>query len=58
MYTTINDTTIKCCCGSNLSTEDVYDAHGNFIARVCTVCKNKKLSTYIDKNKNVKNRQM
>lgn len=41
-----NDPTIKCCCGSGLPTEDIYDARGIFIIRVCKKCKKEKLSGF------------
>lgn len=41
-----NSTKVICCCGSNLPTEDIFDARGIFVARVCAACKKRKLSEY------------
>jgi hypothetical protein len=35
-----------CSCGSLLSPEDVYDARGIFVARVCSKCRKSRLSRY------------
>lgn len=35
-----------CNCGSGLPSEDVYDARGIFVARVCAACKKERLKGY------------
>lgn len=35
-----------CPCGSNRLGEDVHDARGLFVARVCTICRQEKLKGY------------
>ncbi len=36
----------KCHCGSGEYPEEVYDARGIYIARVCSQCREEKLSIY------------
>ena len=40
----VNDKTVRCCCGSDLPTRDIYKK-GIFVARVCDKCKERKLAS-------------